>query len=166
MDRATLLDAFRGLRVADVSDAMDHVGLFDRGLMDREIRPVFRDTDTLAHRIAGPALTVRAVPTNREVPNMPPEHFEAYIGEWYRQHSPEGFRGAIQPGDVLVFDAAGLDIGFIGSNNTLGWMNQGAAGVVTASTPGGSSTTPSASRSTAVACWCAPVTWWWPTAMA
>ena len=131
MDRSALIDAFRGLRVADVSDAMDHVGLFDRGLMDREIRPIFRDTDTFTHRIGGPALTVRAVPTNREVPNMPPEDFEAYIGTWYREHSPEGFRDAIQPGDVLVFDAAGLDIGFIGSNNTLGWMNKGAAGVVT-----------------------------------
>lgn len=131
MDRDALIAAFHGLRVADVSDAMDHVGLFDRGLMDREIRPIFRDTETFAHRIAGPALTVRAVPTNREVPNMPPEDFEKYIGTWYREHSPEGFRDAIQPGDVLVFDAAGLDIGFIGSNNTLGWMNKGAAGVVT-----------------------------------
>lgn len=131
MDRAALLDAFRGLRVADVSDAMDHVGLFNRGLLDRAIRPVFRDTETFAHRIAGPALTVRAVPTQREVPNMPAEDFEAYIGTWYREHSPEGFRDTIQPGDVLVFDAAGLDIGFIGSNNTLGWMNKGAAGVVT-----------------------------------
>ena len=131
MARDALIAAFRGLRVADVSDAMDHVGLFDRGLVDREIRPIFRDTDTFAHRIAGPALTVRAVPTNREIPNLPPEDFGAYIGTWYREHSPEGFRDAIQPGDVLVFDAAGLDIGFIGSNNTLGWMNKGAAGVVT-----------------------------------
>jgi len=72
MDRDQVIEAFRGLRVTDVCDAMDAVGLMDRGLMDREIRPLFRDTETFCHRIAGPALTVRYVPTNRQVPQQAP----------------------------------------------------------------------------------------------
>jgi regulator of RNase E activity RraA len=132
MDRKTLLEAFRGLRVADVSDGMDYVGLMGRGLVDREIRPLFRDLEKFSHRIAGLALTVRYVPTNREVPNLPPDQFAQYEGAWYRDVTPEDrFRQKIQPGDVLVIDAAGMDVGFIGSNNCLAWMNLGAAGVVT-----------------------------------
>jgi len=131
MDRQSLLDAFRGLRVTDVSDGLDHVGLIDRCLVDSAIRPLFRDTETFAHRIAGPALTVRYVPTNREVPNLPPEEFEAYVADWYRTISPSPFRDQIQLGNVLVMDAGGQDVGFIGSNNCLGWINRGAAGVVT-----------------------------------
>jgi regulator of RNase E activity RraA len=131
VDREELIEAFRGLRVTDVCDALDHVGLIDRCLVDREIRPLWRDTEAFAHRIAGPALTVRYVPTNREVPNMPPDEFAAYAGEWYRNISPAPFTEQIQKGDVLVMDAAEQDVGFIGSNNCLGWMNRGAAGVVT-----------------------------------
>ena len=131
MDREQLIAAFRGLRVADVCDAMDYVGLFDRGLLDREIRPLYRDLEGFSHRIAGPAVTTRCVPTNRGVPNLPPEEFDAYVSEWYRDLAQETFTGAIEGGDVIVFDAAGLDIGAIGSNNTLSWMNKGAAGVVT-----------------------------------
>jgi regulator of RNase E activity RraA len=131
MDRDALLEAFRGLRATDVCDAMDHVGLFGRGLMDRAIRPLWRDTDTFAHRIAGPALTVRYVPTNREVPNLPPQEFASYAADWYRNVSPGTFAERIQPGDVLVMDATGQDVGFVGSNNCLGWINRGAVGVVT-----------------------------------
>ena len=131
MNREQLIEAFRGLRVADVSDAMDYVGLLGRGLMSRKIRPVFRDTDTFSHRISGPALTVRLVPTNREVPNLPPEEFATYEGEWYRDVAPERFGERIQAGDILVVDAAEQDVGFVGSNNCLGWMNRGVIGVVT-----------------------------------
>jgi len=129
--REELLEAFRSLRVSDVSDAMDYVGLMGRGLVDRKIRCLYRDLEGFTHRIAGVALTARYVPTNREVPNMPPERFAEYEGRWYRDLTPESFRERIRPGDVLVIDAAGLDVGFTGSNNCLAWMNLGAVGVVT-----------------------------------
>jgi len=131
VDREELIETFRGLRVSDVCDAMDYVGLFNRGLMNRDIRPLYRDTETFSHRIAGPALTVRYVPTSREVPNLSPEDFGAYVSDWYREISPAPFTGQIREGDVLVMDAAEQDVGFIGSNNCLGWMNKGAVGVVT-----------------------------------
>ena len=62
---------------------------------------------------------------------MPPEEFNAWVGEWYRNVSPERYREQIQTGDVLVVDAAEQDVGFIGSNNCLAWMDLGAVGVVT-----------------------------------
>ena len=132
MDRKELIELYRGLRVADVSDGMDYCGVMDRGLVDRDIRPLFRDLESFAHRIAGPALTVRYVPTNRDVPNMPAEKFAEYEGAWYRDLTPEKlFREKIRPGDVLVIDAAGMEVGFIGSSNCLSWMNAGVVGVVT-----------------------------------
>ncbi len=131
MDREELIETFRGLRVADVCDGMDAVGLFERGCVDGRIRPLYRDLEGFTHRIAGPALTVRYLPTDREVPNRPPEEFDEWVGRWYREVSGEPFRAEIRDGDVIVFDASDLDVGIIGSNNTLGWMNRGAVGVVT-----------------------------------
>jgi len=131
MDREALIGLYRGLRVSDVCDGMDAVGLIDRGCMSRHIRPLYRDIEEFSHRITGPALTVRYVPTNREVPNMPIEEFDEWVGQWYREVSPERYRESIRPGDVLVIDAAEQDVGFIGSNNCLAWMNAGAVGVVT-----------------------------------
>ena len=59
---------FEGLRVSDVSDGMDAVGLRDVGLVDRAIRPIWRGA-----RIFGRAITARYVPTNEVVPTMSPE---------------------------------------------------------------------------------------------
>ena len=130
MDRAKLIKMFEGLRVSDVCDAMDMVGLMDRGLMNRKIRALFRDTQAFSHRICGPALTARYVPTNREVPKMDPDAFADYIKHWRKEISP-GFYGKVQKGDVIVMDAAEMDVGFIGSGNSLGWRSKGAVGVVT-----------------------------------
>ena len=62
-DDQRVLTAFEGLRVADVCDGMDAVGLNNRGLMDPEIRPLWRDTRDYRHRFIGIAVTARYVPT-------------------------------------------------------------------------------------------------------
>ena len=49
-DDAKLLKAFEGLRVADVSDGMDAVGLQNTGLMNPEIHPLWRDAKEFKHR--------------------------------------------------------------------------------------------------------------------
>ena len=59
-----LLDLFEGLRVADVSDGMDAVGLAGKGLMDPAIHPLWKDAVTYRHRFVGIAVTARYVPTN------------------------------------------------------------------------------------------------------
>jgi len=131
--RTQVLEAFAGLRLTDVCDGMDAVGLQDVGLMDKQIRPLWRDTDGFAHRIAGFAHTVRFVPTGRRAPVFasPQEHAE-WKGKWYSELARGPLREEIRPGDVIVIDAAGVpDCGFIGSNNSLGWLAAGAAGAVT-----------------------------------
>ncbi len=63
-DRA-LLALFDGLRVADVTDGMDAMGLQNVGLMDPEVRPLWKDTQDYSHRFVGIAVTARYVPTQR-----------------------------------------------------------------------------------------------------
>jgi len=62
-DDARLLQLFDGLRVADVTDGMDAMGLQNIGLMDPEIHPLWRDAEHYAHRFVGIAVTARYVPT-------------------------------------------------------------------------------------------------------
>lgn len=127
-----LLALYEGLRVTDVCDGLDAVGLIDTCTMDWQIRPLWRDTDAFRHRICGVAHTVRFVPTNRVVPRpMELEAYKAWKSRWYRELAP-GPKAPVQPGEIIVIDAAEVgDVGFIGSNNAQGWINAGAHGVVT-----------------------------------
>ena len=130
---ATLLALFAGLRVADVSDGMDAVGLPNLGLMDPAIHPLWKDAATYRHRFVGIAVTARYVPTNlppagrREVAD-----FDRWVGEWYTELSPEPFDVLLRPGSALVLDDTDdVDVGSIGSYNILAWKQRGMVGVVT-----------------------------------
>ena len=132
MDPSQLLALYEGVRVTDVCDGLDAVGLIDTCTMDWQIRPLWRDTDGMSHRICGFAHTIRFVPTNRVVPRpLPPEEFRAWVGQWYSNLAP-GPKEPVTPGEILVIDGAEVgDVGFIGSNNALSWIVRGAVGVVT-----------------------------------
>jgi 4-hydroxy-4-methyl-2-oxoglutarate aldolase len=129
---AEILKLFKGLRVADISDAMDQVGLHDACLMSPEIEPLWRDIEHFSHQITGIALTVRYVPTNMKFPTgLSKEEFEKWRDNWYTVISPETFIDSITPGKVIVIDDAGKDdTGTAGSNNTMLWKKKGAVGVV------------------------------------
>ncbi|MBB4660286.1 RraA family protein [Parvularcula dongshanensis] len=132
-DRA-ILDAFEGLRVADVSDGMDFVGLPDTGLMDPEIAPLWKDTDDYAHRFIGIAVTARYVPTQNPIEggDLSYDDYRAWEGSWYNERSPEPFVPLIREGSALVLDEAPrADVGSIGSYNILAWQLAGAVGIVT-----------------------------------
>jgi len=131
-----LLVLFDGLRVADVSDGMDAVGLHNVGLMDPEIHPLWKDPETYRHRFVGIAVTARYVPTNRpSAGKMSTEDFDAWVGDWYWKLSPEPFDVLLRPGSALVLDDAdGVDVGSIGSYNILAWKKRGMVGVVTDAT--------------------------------
>jgi regulator of RNase E activity RraA len=127
-----VLKAFEGLRVADVSDGLETVGLQDVGLMDPRIAPLWRDLDSFAHRVCGVAVTVRYVPTNKRAGRTSPEGFKEFEGRWYRELSPEPFVGSLRAGSVVVIDGhEDGDTGTIGSNNIMQWKARGAVGVVT-----------------------------------
>jgi regulator of RNase E activity RraA len=134
-DRA-LLALFEGLRVADVTDGMDAVGLPNVGLMDPGIGPLWKDTQTFAHRFVGIAVTARYVPTQRaQAGRRPVEEYDRWSGDWYGTLSPEPFQELLRPGSALVIDdAERADVGSIGSNNILAWKSRGMVGVVTNAT--------------------------------
>lgn len=131
-----VLDLFKGLRVADVVDGMDAVGLQDIGLMSPQIGPLWRDTEHYAHRICGIAVTARYVPANKPPAGLRPEaEFDKWVDQWYQEIAPETFAEILRKGTVVVIDGAeGADVGPVGSNNILGWKLKGCVGVVTNTT--------------------------------
>ena len=123
-----ILDMYKYLRVADVSDGMDVVGLQDVGTVDQEIRPLWKDTETFAHRVIGIAVTARYVPTNKREPRME----QKTISQWYRDYTSEAFMKMITPGTMLVIDAnEDGESRSIGSSNILAWKKLGMVGLVT-----------------------------------
>ena len=127
-----ILLLYDGLRVADVSDGMDVVGLADIGLMEPSIQSLWKDIDDFSHQFRGIAITVRYIPTNKVVPRpMPPDEFKRWEGSWYNQISSEPFVPLIRKGTVIVIDASGDgDTGSVGSYNSLDWHSRGAVGIV------------------------------------
>jgi regulator of RNase E activity RraA len=127
---------FDGLRVADVTDGMDAVGLQNVGLMDPEIRPLWKDAKNFRHRFIGIAVTARYVPTNRaQAGKRPTKEYDDWAGEWYDKLSSEPFEAVLRKGSALVIDdAERADVGSIGSFNILSWKLHGAVGVVTDTT--------------------------------
>lgn len=128
-----VLKLYGGLRVADVTDGMDVVGLRGVGLVDTRFQALWKDLDRFDHQFRGIALTVRYVPQNTIVPNpIPADQYAKWESEWYTKTSPEPFLELIRPGHVIVIDGSGNgDVGTIGSYNALEWISRGARGIVT-----------------------------------
>jgi 4-hydroxy-4-methyl-2-oxoglutarate aldolase len=129
---AEILKLYEDLRVADVSDGMDIVGLRDIGLMGQEITALWKDIENFNHQFRGIAVTARYVPTNKVVENpIPSDHFKKWEGEWYSSISPEPFVEFLKQGSVVIIDCSGDgDTGSVGSFNSLAWVEKGAVGIV------------------------------------
>jgi 4-hydroxy-4-methyl-2-oxoglutarate aldolase len=127
-DNKRVLDEYKYLRVADVSDGMDVVGLQNIGLVNPEIHALWKDTEQFTHRVAGIAVTARYVPTNRREPKMD----QKTINQWYSTVTSEAFMKVLTPGSILVIDA--MEDGesrSIGSSNIMSWKKLGMVGLVT-----------------------------------
>lgn len=127
-ENTRILEMYKWLRVADVSDGMDVVGLQNIGLVDPEVHALWKDTEKFTHRTVGIAVTARYVPTNRREPKMD----DKTIGRWYGTITSEAFMKVLHPGSMLVIDA--MDDGesrSIGSSNILAWKKLGMVGLVT-----------------------------------
>ncbi len=130
---AELLKLYKGLRVADVTDGMDIVGLKDVGLLSTGIEALWKDIDSFRHHFCGIALTVRYVPTNRSTTPENLADYKKWRDQWYTNLSGEPFINAIRPGHVIMIDNAGdKDAGSTGSNNSMIWKSKGAVGIVSA----------------------------------
>ncbi|MGH9308953.1 MAG: RraA family protein [Vicinamibacterales bacterium] len=127
-ENTRILAMYKWLRVADVSDGMDVVGLQDIGIVDPEIHALWKDTEKFTHRTVGIAVTARYVPTNRREPKMEQD----VINRWYSTITSEAFMKVLAPGAMLVIDA--MEDGesrSIGSSNILAWKKLGMVGLVT-----------------------------------
>jgi len=127
-----ILEMFQGLRVADVSDGLDMVGLRDVCLLDTKIEALWKNTDDMSHIFCGIAVTARYVPTNKIVKNpMDKEEFQQWEGKWYGEISSEPFVEFIKPGTAIILDVQGDgDTGSVGSFNSLDWYSRGARGII------------------------------------
>lgn len=132
--RRGILALYKGLRVTDVCDGMDLIGLQDVGLMDNDIRPLWRDEENFTHRFVGFAVTVRYVPSDLRVGRnsfATLQGFKQFKSQQYGR-APDPWTAVVKPGDVVLMDTNGVfEGGNIGSNNSLGWVEKGVVGVVT-----------------------------------
>ena len=137
--REEILALYKDLRLADVNDGMDALGLVNTGNVDGEIKPLWRDTENFTHKFCGFALTMRLLPTNQPIAfNQRSGTLDQYLAEkkkWYGKDGLGyylGLKWEIKKGDVVVVDCdARNDVGYLGSENTLEMVNRGAVGAVT-----------------------------------
>jgi regulator of RNase E activity RraA len=126
-ETAQLTDKFRYFRTTDVTDALDALGRQDLTLMDHHIRPLWEGM-----RFWGPAVTVRALPSNVRMPVLSPEEAVRSHAIWFAEHGGMGLRDAITRGCVVVTATGGCpEVGIWGSNNSMEMIALGAVGIVT-----------------------------------
>jgi regulator of RNase E activity RraA len=119
------LAIFRSVRAADITDALDSMGLQERYEMDPEMRPLF-----FGIRFAGIAHTKEYDLIDKPLEPMTYEEFDE------RQYSKEANTLWNDPStsgaedEVIVLDAKRTRAGIIGSNNTLHERARGVVGFV------------------------------------
>lgn len=144
--RKQILDTVAKLRVTDIRDGMDWMGLHHVGTVDPEIRPLYRT------KAAGFAQTYRHLPTKQRVPELSPEDYTKWAYEyWYGQLWNMGeFREQVGEGDFLVIDTMGQKTPAIGSMDSMVWAAVGIKGVLT---NGGARDTDEQLYQKAMPCW-------------
>lgn len=132
-ENQAIVRKFHDLRVTDVVDGLDVVGLQDVTVMDPGIKQLWRDEQKFTHRIYGVAVTLRIVPPQERAPIFPSHaEFAQWESAWYKARIPGDFEEHLKPDTILVIDASRTrDVGFCGSNNALSWFSRGMRGIVT-----------------------------------
>lgn len=117
-----LLDLYKDLRVADIRDGMDWMGYHHYGTLDYSIKPLFRT------RAVGIARCARYLPYEGPVPRLSPDEYTEWVKYYYSEVCYDPWTKDIQPGDFICLDVAGINVGLIGSNNSLDCKKRGAVG--------------------------------------
>lgn len=121
-----ILATVEHLRVTDIRDGLDWVGLHHFGTIDPEIRPLWRT------KAAGFAQTARHIPTNKQVPTMSPEDYTKWAYEyWYGQVFANDFRDIVDDTSFLAIDTCNTPTPAVGSMDSMILAALGARGVVT-----------------------------------
>jgi 4-hydroxy-4-methyl-2-oxoglutarate aldolase len=117
-----LIELFKGMRVTDVRDGMDWMGYHFYGTLDKSFRPLYRAS------AIGIAKTARFLPYEGPVPRLTPEEYTVWAKYYYAEVCYNPWNRDIQQGDFACLDIAGLDVGLMGSNNTLDCKKKGCVG--------------------------------------
>jgi len=121
-----VLDTVAKLRVTDIRDGLDWVGLHHFGTVSPEIRPLWRT------KSAGFAHTMRHIPTQQTVPTMTPDEYTKWAYEyWYGQVFDNDMSTLIDDGTFLVIDTCNTPTPAVGSMDSMMWAALGAKGVLT-----------------------------------
>lgn len=144
--RNKILETVAKLRVTDIRDGMDWMGLHHIGSVHPEIRPLWRT------KAAGFARTYRHIPTKQRVPELKPDDYTKWAYEyWYGQlWDMGGFRDQVGEGDFLVIDTMGQMTPAVGSMDSMVWSAKGVRGVLT---NGGARDTDEQLAQKAMPCW-------------
>lgn len=120
-----LIKLFSPCRVTDVRDGMDWMGYHAYGSMDYSIRPLFRK------HVVGIARTARYIPYEGPAITVTGDAYTQWSMDYYRDVcSVRHWVQETEPGDFIVIDVSGCDVGLLGSNNSLEAIRAGAVGFV------------------------------------
>lgn len=121
-ERRKILKMYKDLRVTDVRDGMDWCGYHHYGSVDHNIRPLWRT------KAIGFARTARYLPYEGPLPIERGEKYTEWSNWYYQNVCTDDWGRDIVEGDFICLDICGLDVGLIGSNNSLAYKNKGAVG--------------------------------------
>lgn len=117
-----LLELFKPLRVADVRDGMDWMGYHFYGTVDKNIRPLYRT------KAVGIAHTARYIPYEGPHPIVTSEQYKEWSDRFYNEVCTYPWVQDIEEGTFMCIDVAGVDVGLIGSENSLSCKISGCVG--------------------------------------
>jgi len=123
-ENKVLLDLYKNLRVADVRDGMDWIGYHNFGSIDPAVRPIFRT------RAVGIARTARYLPFEGPYPTEKGEEYTKWQGWYYNTVCTYPWMDDIEDGDFMAIDVSGVNVGLIGSENSLRALMKGLRGFV------------------------------------
>lgn len=120
-----LIKLFSPCRVTDVSDGMDWMGYHHYGRVHPSIRPLYKA------RAVGIARTVRYIPYEGPAPLERGDDYTEWVSMYYREIGFAPWHKDVEPGDFICLDISGVDVGLVGSNNSLVDYKNGAVGFLT-----------------------------------
>jgi len=123
-ENSEIIEMYKKLRTTDIRDGMDWMGYHHYGTLHHSIKPLFRERIT---RI-GIARTARYLPYEGPVPGLSPEEYTKWSGMYYGEICTYPWSDDLQPGDFMCIDVSGVDVGLIGSNNSLEHKMKGNVG--------------------------------------
>ncbi|MFB3828217.1 MAG: RraA family protein [Bryobacteraceae bacterium] len=131
-ENEAIVKKFEGLRLTDVIDALDEIGLQDVTVMDHGIKPLWRDDQKFSHRICGVAVTLRLLPSQERAPIFTSrDDYYKWKADWFKRFPRPRALPFLRPGTILVMDTPrGRDVGLCGSENAYAWFLQGMRGII------------------------------------